>query len=81
MPSEDLYQAFLRALRGETSDTTATALLARLDEKRKGRWSEAVKSIDFTHSSRLAWTTINDITGRSRNPHRPCSITANSIVS
>jgi len=46
---EDSYQVFLRAQRGKTSDTTAIALLARLDEKRKGRWSEAVKSFDFTH--------------------------------
>jgi len=69
---EDLYQAFLGVPRGETSDTIATALLALLDEKRNGRWSEAVESIDFTHYSRLAWTTINNLTGRSRNPHRPC---------
>jgi len=71
---EDLYQAFNRAPRGETSDTgtTATALLARFDEKRKSRWSEDVKSIDFTYSSRLAWTTINYLTDRFRNLHRPC---------
>jgi len=77
----NLYQAFLRASRGETSDTTSTALLSRLDEKRKGSWSEAVESIDFTHSSRLAWTTINNFTGRSTKNHRPCPITANSMTS
>jgi len=49
--------------------------------RRKGLWSEAVESIDFTHSSRLALATINNLTGRSRNLHRPCPITANSITS
>jgi len=29
----------------------------------------------------LAWTAINNLTDRSRNPHRPCPITANSIAS
>jgi len=35
----------------------------------------------YTHSSRLAWTTINNLIGRSTNSHRPCPITANSITS
>jgi len=56
-------------------------LLARLDKNPKERWSEAVESIDFMHSSRLAWTTINNLTGRSTNSHHPCPITANSILS
>ena len=77
---EDLYQTFLGASPGEASSTAASALLARLDEKRKERWSEAVNTIDFTHSSRLAWNTINNLTGRSRNSRRPCPISANSIA-
>jgi len=32
------------------------------------------------HSSWLVWTTINNLTDRSRNPHCPCPITANSIA-
>ena len=76
-----LYQAFVKASPGKASNKAASALLAQLDEKRKQRWSEAVNTIDFTHSSRLAWNTINNLTGRSRNTTRPCPISANSIAS
>ena len=77
---ENLYQSFLGASQGGASSTAASALLARLDEKRKERWSETVSNIDFTHSSRLAWNTINNLTGRSRHLHRPCPIPANLIA-
>ena len=36
----------------EDIDTTATALLQKLDEVRRARWTEVVESVDFTHSSR-----------------------------
>ena len=47
-------------------------LIARLDKRRRKRWSEAVNAIDFTHSSRLARNAINDLTGRTRQSYRPC---------
>ena len=34
-------------------------LIKGLDEKRQERWIETVESIDFTHTSRKAWHTIN----------------------
>jgi len=37
--------------------------------------------IDMSTSSRGGWTTINNLTDRSRNPHCPCPITVNSIAS
>ena len=78
---EALYQAFLRTPQGEGSNTAASALLARLDERRRKRWSEAVNAIDLTHSSRLAWNAINNLTGRTKQSYRPCPISANSIAS
>ena len=45
------------------------------------RWSEAVNTIDFTHTCRLAWNTLNKLTGRSRTSRRPCPISANCIAS
>ena len=63
------------------SSMAASALLAKLDEGRLKRWSELVNTIDFTHSSRLAWNAINNLTGRSRQSYRPCPISANSIAS
>ena len=58
---EDLYQHFLQSPGGPDSDRAATALLTRLDGKRRNRWSETVRNIDFSHSSRLAWNTINNL--------------------
>ena len=44
--SKNLYQTFLQYLKGHKC-TAATALLARLDRKRKNQWCEAVQNIDF----------------------------------
>ena len=44
---EDLYQHFLQSPGGPDSDRAATALLTRLDGKRRNRWSETVRNIDF----------------------------------
>ena len=51
---------------------------SRLDQKRQSHWAEAVGNIDFMHSSRKAWKTVNQLTGRSASPHK-CPILANSI--
>ena len=45
------------------------------------RWSEAVRSIDFSHSSPKVWSTLNNITGRSRHSSCHCSISADAIAS
>ena len=58
-----------------------TALLAKLDRKQRDRWSEAVWSIDFSHSSRKAWSTLKNLTGRSRHSLRHCLVSANAIAS
>ena len=78
---EALYQAFLRTPQGEGSNTAASALLARLDKRRRKRWSEAVHAIDLTHTTRLTWNAINNLTGRTRQSYRSCLISANSIAS
>ena len=64
----------------EDIDTTATALLHKLDEVRGARCTEVVESVDFTHSSRKAWQTINKLTGMSRT-HSRCPVTATAIAS
>ena len=48
---ESLYKTFLQSPQGDDSSLATTALLAKLDRKRRDRWSEAVRSIDFSHSS------------------------------
>ena len=47
-----------RALMGTYSDRVTPSLLSRLEQKQE-RWEEAVNSIDFSHSSRKVWRTIN----------------------
>ena len=51
---KSLYKTFLQSPQGDDSSLAATALLAKLDRKRRDRWSEAVWSINFSHSSRKA---------------------------
>ena len=50
---EFVYKTFLQSPQGDDSSLVATALL---DRKRRYRWFEAVWSIDFSHSSRKAWS-------------------------
>ena len=42
--------------------------------------SKAVRNIDFSHSSRKAWSTINNLTGRSRHSPCNCPVSANAIA-
>ena len=77
---ETLYRSFTRAPVGTDSDRTASVLLSRLQQKKQERWEEAVNSIDFSHSSRKVWRTINKRTGRSGCSSRLWSVSANSIV-
>ena len=78
---ESLYKTFLQSPQRDNSSLAATALLANLDRKWRNRWSEAVWSIDFSHSSRKAWSILNNLTGRSRHSPRHCSVSADAIAS
>ena len=49
--------------------------------KRRNRWSETVQNIDFLHSNRVARSTLNNLSGRSRQFHRQCPVSANAIAS
>jgi len=62
---EALYCSFIRAPVGTDSDRAASSLLSLLEQKKQERWEEAVNSIDFPHSNRKAYSTINKLTGRS----------------
>ena len=78
---ESLYKTFLQSPQGDHSSLAVTALLAKLDRKRRDRWSEAVRSIDFSHSSQKAWSILNNLTGRSRHNPRHCPVSADAIAS
>ena len=78
---KSLYKTFLQTPQGDDSSLAATALLAKLDRKRRDRWYEAVRSIDFSHSSRKAWSILNNLTGRSRHSPRHCPVSGDAIAS
>ena len=78
---ESLYKTFLQSPQGDDSSLAATALLAKLDRKLRDRWSEGVRSIDLSHSSRKAWSILNNLTGRSRHFPRHCPVLADAIAS
>ena len=78
---ENLYQMSLQSPEGFDSSRPASALLSRLDRKRRDRWFEAVQTIDFSHSSRKAWSILNNLSGRSRRSPRHCAVSANAIAS
>jgi len=78
---ETLYRSFTRAPSGTDSDGAVLSLLSRPGQKKQERWQEAVNSIDFSHSSRKAWRTINKLTGRSGRSFHQCHVSANSIAS
>ena len=62
-------------------DFCNTPLLAKLDRKRRDRWSEDVRNIDFSHSSRKTWSILNNLTGRSRHSPRHCPVSTDAIAS
>ena len=78
---ENLYRTFLQSPEGSDSNRATTALLLRLDKKRRDRWSEAVQTSVFSHFSQKAWSILNNLTDRSRRFSRHCAVSANAIAS
>ena len=63
------------------TDRATSSLLSLLEQKMQERGEEAVNSIDFSHSSRNAWSTIKKLTGRSGRSSCLYTVSANSIAS
>ena len=78
---ENLHHKFLQPSEGSDSNGATTVLLLMLDKKRRDRWSEAVQTTDFSHSSRKAWSILNNLTGRSRRSPRHFPVSANAVAS
>ena len=79
IPSKSLYRTFLQSPYKDNLSLAAAALFAKLNRKWKDWWSEAVQSIDFSHSSRKTWSILNNITGKSGNSPLHCSVSADAI--
>jgi len=76
-----LYRPLTRAPVENDSDRAASSLQSWLGQKKQERWEEAVNSIDFSHSCRKEWRTINKLTGISVRSFHQCPVSANSIAS
>jgi len=64
----------------DIKEQLAEELISYLNKKRRERWDRVVTSIDFTHSSRKAWSLFNRLTGRISQTI-PIPIIANKIAS
>ena len=56
--SQKRYNEFVNAQSPTEADCKASDLINHLNHNRRQRWEEAVESIDFSLSSRLAWQTF-----------------------
>ena len=59
---------------------TAKRLIEYVDKTRSERWIEAVESIDFTHSSRKAWSTLHRLTGTKPKTKPPPVVKTSDIA-
>ena len=76
--SQKKYNEFVNAQSPTEADCNASDLID-LNQNRRQRWEEAVESIDFSHSSRLAWQTFNRLIGLSNRPKK-CPVYPNAIA-
>ena len=72
---------FCSLLRETTQVWLLQLCLPNLTKKRRDRWFKAVRSIDFSHSSRKAWSILDNLTGRSRHSPRHCPVSADASAS
>ena len=77
---ETFYRSFVRAPVGTDSDRAALYLLFGLEQNKQEPWEETVNSIDFLHSIRKAWSTINKLGGGSGHSSRLCTVSENAIA-
>jgi len=60
---QNLLEKYQKAAISDQS-TIANFLCSYINEKRRKRWKDSVEQIDFTHSSRKAWSLFNHLTGK-----------------
>ena len=78
--SKDMYEDYQRRFAedpfNEGTVRVGDALLDEISEAQRSKWKEMIESTDFTHSSRKAWKTINNLTKDYTEPQQQCRVTA-----
>jgi hypothetical protein len=63
------------------STETASRLTSALDKARRDRWVETMENLNFTHSSRKAWSLLRKLGSAARPPCPPSNISPDKIAS
>ena len=82
--SKDMYEYHQRRFAedpfNEDTVRVGDALLDEISEAQRSKWKEMIESTDFTHSSRKAWKTINNLTKDYTEPQQQCKVTADQVA-
>ena len=62
------YNNYKSAPTAEEAQVLGDLLINMLDVQRQARWMETVENLDFTHSSRKAWSTLKRLNGETSSP-------------
>ena len=77
----ELYEEHQQSTTETNRNQSATQLLEYLDLQRQKKRIETVEEINFTHSSRKAWATINRLTGNNKRHTSKAALHPNKIAS
>ena len=75
------YENYKSAPTAEEAQILGDLLINMLDIQRQARWIETVENLDFTHSSRKAWSTLKRLNGETSSPKNNFPVSANSVAS
>lgn len=75
--TERLYKEFCESGENEVADE----LIHSLDNARKEKWLKTVESMNFTHSSRKAWSVIRRLGAANAKSNGKASISADNVAS
>ena len=77
---DNLAEKHKNAKTQDEINETAKELLNHIDIPRKSNWEDNVNEIDMKHSSRVAWQTINRLTGRNKKMQNSNDIKAKDMA-
>lgn len=77
--AEELFNTIQSSEDYDTITAVSKELQYKLDDRRQSQWVEMVESLDFTHSSRKAWSLMKILSGESKETNI-CPAGANKLA-